>query len=143
MSLKTGFETIVCKLTMPSVVDNATFTNGGLPITRLEAGRYLVICNISIFPVTGGQSMTSTTAVVTQTALFGAVGAIGICQLQLSAPGAASTPSRHSASNIVSLAADADIFVYVQGDTTAASNWQGSTALQDSLCNQISFLKLQ
>ena len=143
MALRTGFETIVCKLTMPSVVDNAVFSNGGLAITRLDAGRYLVICNISIFPVTAGQSMVSTTAVVTQTALFGAVGAIGLCQIQLSAAGAVSTPGRHSCSNIVTLAADADIFVYVQGDTSAGGNWQGSTLLQDSLCNQISFLKLQ
>jgi hypothetical protein len=142
MALRTGFETIVCKLTMPSVASAATFTNGGLAITRLEAGRYLVICNTAIDPVNAGANLTGTTAIVTQTALFGVAGAIGLCQLQVSATNAADINSRHSSSNIVNLVADADIFVYVQA-TTSAGNWQGSILLQDSLCNQISFLKLQ
>jgi len=127
MSTKSGFETIVCPLTMPSVASAATFTNGGVAITRLEAGRYLVICN---------------TAIVTRTALFGVAGAVGLCQLQVSAANGADVNSRHSSSNIVTLIADADIFVYVQA-TVSAGNWQGSTSVQDSLSNNISFLRLQ
>jgi len=142
MSTKSGFETVVCKLTMPAVASGATFTNGGLPITRLEAGRYLVICNTAIDPVTAGSNITGTTAIVTQTALFNVAGAIGLCQLQVSAANAADVNSRHSCSNIVNLAADADIYVYVMA-TVSAGNWIGSAAVQDSLCNAISFLKLQ
>lgn len=142
MSLRTGFETIVCKLTMPSVASGVTFTNGGLAITRLDAGRYLVICNTAIDPVNAGANITGTTAIVSQTAVFPGGTAIGLCQLQVSAANAADVNSRHSCSNIVTLAADADIFVYVQA-TTSAGNWIGSASLQDSLSNQISFLKLQ
>ena len=142
MSTKSGFETIVCPLTMPSVASAATFTNGGVAITRLEAGRYLVICNTAIDPVTAGANLTGTTAIVTRTALFGVAGAVGLCQLQVSAANGADVNSRHSSSNIVTLIADADIFVYVQA-TVSAGNWQGSTSVQDSLSNNISFLRLQ
>lgn len=142
MSSKSGLETTVVKLTLPSVASAATFTNGGLAITRLEAGRYLVICNTAIDPVNAGANLTGTTSIVTQNALFNVAGAIGLCQLQVSATNAADINARHSCSNIVNLAADADIFVYIQA-TVSAGNWQGSTSLQDSLCNAISFVKLQ
>lgn len=142
MSTKSGFETTVVKFAIGSTASGTAFTNGALPITRLRAGRYLVINNTAIDPINVGANITGTTAIVTQTALFNVAGAIGLCQLQVSATNGADVNSRHSSSNIVTLVADADIYVYIMA-TVSAGNWQSSTALQDSLCNQISFIQLK
>jgi hypothetical protein len=142
MASKSGFQTTTVSFVAPAAASAAVYSNGGVAITSLKAGRYLVILNYAIDPVTAGANLTGTTGIVTQTALFGAVGAIGLCQLQVSAANAADVNSRHSCSNIVNLTADANIFLYLSA-TTSAGNWQSSTALQDTLCNDICFIKIE
>jgi len=142
MSTKSGFPSTTVQFTAPSTASGAVFSNGGVAITSLKAGKYLVILNFALDPVNAGANLTGTTGIVTQTALFGVAGAIGLCQLQVSAANAADVNSRHSCSNIVTLAADASIFLYLSA-TTSAGNWQSSTALQDTNCNDICFIRLE
>jgi hypothetical protein len=142
MSTKSGFQSTTVQFVAPAAASGAVYSNGGLAITSLKAGKYLVILNFALDPVNVGANITGSTGIVTQTALFGAVGAIALCQLQVSAANAADINSRHSCSNIVTLAADASIFLYLSA-TVSAGNWQSSTSLQDINCNDICFIKLE
>ena len=142
MSLKTGFQSTIIPLTIGAQNSGSSYTNGGLPILTLQPGRYLVILNMPIDPINVGANITGTQMLVTGGALFGVVGAFGLCQLQVSAANAADINSRHSCSNIFDISIATQVFISISA-TTSAGQWQSSTAFQDGLCRSLSFLKLQ
>lgn len=142
MASKSGLPSTIIKFTIPSTASAAAFTNGGVAIGSLKAGRYLCVLSYAIDPVNGLANIATSTAIVTSTALVGAGTAVGLIQLQSSAGAVADANGRFSACSIVTLAADAPIFLSISA-TTSAGNFIGSTVTQDSLSNSISFILLQ
>ena len=142
MSLKSGFQSTVIPFVIGATNSGAVYSNGGLSIGTLKAGRYLAILCTALDPLNVGANITSTTMICTGVAVFGGAGAVGLAQLSVSAANAADINSRHSCSNIIDLAVDTPIFITISAGTSAGQ-WQSSTSLQDSLCNRVSFIKLQ
>jgi hypothetical protein len=142
MSTKSGFQSTVIPLTIGAINSAASYTNGGLALTTLQPGRYLVILNMPIDAINVGASITGTQMLVTGGAVFGAVGAFGLCQMQVSAANAVDINSRHSCSNIFDISVATQVYISVSA-TTSAGQWQSSTAFQDGPCRSLSFLKLQ
>jgi hypothetical protein len=142
MSLKSGFPSTIIPLTIGATNSAANYTNGGLPLVTLQPGRYLVILNIPIDPINVGANITGAQMLVTGGAVFGAAGAFGLCQLQVSAANGADINSRHSCSNIFDISVPTQVFISVSA-TTSAGQWQSSTAFQDGPCRSLSFLKIQ
>ena len=142
MSLKTGFQSTIIPITIGATNSGANYTNGGVALTTLQPGRYLVILNVPIDPINVGANISGTTLLVTGGALFGVAGAFGLCQNQVSAANAADVNSRHSCSNIFDISVATQVFITISA-TTSAGQWQTSTAFQDGACKSLSFLKLQ
>jgi hypothetical protein len=142
MASKSGFQSTIIPLTIGATNSGANFTNGGLPLTTLKPGRYLVILNMPIDPINVGANITGTTLLVTGAAVFGSAGAFGLCQLQVSAANAADINSRHSCSNIFDISVSTQIFITISA-TTSAGQWQSSTSFQDGACRSLSFIKLE
>ena len=142
MSLRTGFQSTIIRLPIPAAASGVAFSNGGLAIGSLKAGRYLCVLNYALDPVTAGQSITGATAVCTAFNLVGQPNAIALIQQQVSAATAADINSRHACSSIVDLTADASVYISIFA-TTSAGNYIGSAAVQDTYANTISFIRLQ
>jgi hypothetical protein len=142
MSIKSGFQSTIIPLTVGSTASGTSYTNGGLPLVTLQPGRYLVILNLPIGPVTVGSNMTSTTMIVTGGAVAGGVGAFGLCQLQQSATAATDVISRQGCSNIFDISVPTQVFITISA-TVSAGNWRTSTSFQDGACRNLSFLKIQ
>jgi hypothetical protein len=142
MASKSGLPSTIIPLTIGATNSGANYTNGGLPLTTLQPGRYLVILNMPIDPINVGANITGTQMLVTGAAVFGAVGAFGLCQLQVSAANAADINSRHSCSNIFTISAATQVFISISA-TTSAGQWQTSTAFQDGACRSLCFIKLE
>lgn len=145
MSTKSGFQSTIIPLVIGAQASGlaAPYTNGGLSIGTLKAGRYLVIFNTSIDPINVGATITNTQMLLTGNAVFGAVGAFGIVQNQVTATvPTADANSRHSCSNIVDLPNDTPLFVSIAA-TTSVGQWQSSTSVQDLLCTRVCAIKLQ
>lgn len=142
MSLKTGFQSTVIKLNIPAAASGVAYSNGGLAIGSLKAGRYLCVLNYALDPVNAGANVTGATGVVTAFSLVGQPTAIALIQQQVAAANLADINCRHACSSVVDLTADANIFISIFA-TTSAGNYIGSTAVQDTYANTISFIKLQ
>lgn len=139
--MKSGFPSTIIKLTIPAAASGVAYTNGGVAIGSLKAGRYICFFNYALDPVNAGANITSVSAICTAFGLVGAGNAVALCQQQVSAANAADVNSRHTFSSLVTLSVDASIFVSISA-TTSAGNYFGSTLLQDSLSNTLSFIKL-
>lgn len=142
MASKSGLQSTIIPITIGATNSGASYTNGGLPLTTLQPGRYLVILNMPIDPINVGASISSTTMLVTGAALFGSLGAFGVCQLQTSSSNAVDVISRHSCSNIFTISAATQVYISVSA-TTSVGQWQTSTLFQDGACRSLSFLKLE
>jgi hypothetical protein len=141
MASVSGFPTTVIKFGVPSTPSLGGWINNGNPIGSIKAGRYLVIMNTAISPVTGGSTIQATTFVCTQIAVYGNVGSISLVQTQQTGTTGAGITSRHSSSNVVTITADTQLYIYV-GATVSAGNFISSNSVQDSLSNNITFIKM-
>jgi len=141
MSTVSGFPSTIIKFGVPSTPSLGAYINNGNPIGSIKAGRYLVTMNTAIAPVTGGSTIQATTFVCTQIAGFGNVGSISLVQTQQTGSTGAGITSRHSCSNIVNISSDTQLYIYV-GATVSAGNFISSNSVQDSLSNNITFIKL-
>ena len=141
MSTVSGFPTTIIKFGVPSTPSLGAWINGGAPIGNIKPGRYLVTMNTAIAPVTGGSTIQATTFVCTQIAGFGNVGSVSLVQTQQTGSTGAGITSRHSTSNVVTITADTNLYIYV-GATVSAGNFISSNSVQDSLSNNITFIKL-
>ena len=142
MASKSGLPSTIIPITIGATASGSNYTNGGLPLTTLQPGRYLVILNMPIDPINAGANITGTTMLVTGGALFGSAGAFGLCQLQGSPTNAADINSRHSCSNIFDISVATQVFILVSA-TVSAGQWQTSTSFQDGACRSLSFIKLE
>lgn len=142
MSSKSGSPSTIIKFSVPSTISLGAWINNGNPIGSISPGRYHVIMNTAIAPVTGGASVQGTTAICSGVATFGGVGSVSLVQLQQSANTGANIVSRHSSSNVVDISVTTPIYIYV-GATVSAGNFISSNSVQDSLCNNITFIKIQ
>jgi hypothetical protein len=142
MSLRTGFQSTIIKLTIPAAASGVAYSNGGLAIGSLKAGRYLCVLNYGLDPVNAGANITGATAVCTAFNLVGQPTAIALIQQQVVAANAADINCRHSSSSVVDLTADASVYISIFA-TTSAGNYIGSVAVQDTYANSISFIRLQ
>lgn len=142
MSLKTGFPSSVIKFTIPSTAGGTAFNNATLPIGSLKAGRYLCVLSYALDPVTGGANITSVNASVTAVALLGAGTAIGLVQQNTQPATGADVNSRLSVSSVVTLLADAPIYISIVA-ATSAGNYQTVAGTLDSQSNSVSFIQLQ
>ena len=142
MSSKTGLPSTIIKFTIPATASNVAFNNGTASIGSIKAGRYLCVLSYSIDPINGGAQITAVNAFVTAFALIGGGTAVSLIT-QASQP---STPadvnSRMSVSSVITLSADANIFLSIIA-TTSAGNYQSTAGLQDSQSNSLSFIQLQ
>jgi len=142
MSSKSGNPSTIIKFSVPSTASLGAWINNGNPIGSISPGRYHVIMNTAIGPVTGGSNIQGTTAICSGVAAFGGVGSVSLVQLQQSATTGANLISRHSSSNVVDISVTTPIYIYV-GATVSAGNFISSNSVQDSLCNNITFIKIQ
>lgn len=142
MSLKTGFPATIIKLTIPAAASGVAYSNGGLAIGSLKAGRYMCVLNYALDPVNAGANVTSATGIVTAFSLVGQPTAVALIQQQVAPANLADINCRHSCTSVVDLPVDASVFISIFA-TTSAGNYIGSTAVQDTYANSISFIKLQ
>lgn len=142
MSSKSGSPSTIIKFSVPSTPSLGAWINNGNPIGSISPGRYSVCMNTAIGPVTGGANIQGTTAICSGVATFGGVGSVSFVQLQQSATTGANLISRHSSSNVVDISVTTPIYIYV-GATVSAGNFISSNSVQDSLCNNITFIKIQ
>ena len=147
MATKTGKPTIVLKVTVAPTNTNVAFTNGGLPITTLSAGKWLVSYNMALKPVTGGGALDAHNCVFSTVAPYGVngyisqIGHIG-CFLQ----GEAIAKLRDCISGFISLSVASPIYMYLLSVVTiAGTQWQTVTAgvAPDTNGNTITFIKIE
>jgi hypothetical protein len=142
MSNKTGNPATIIKFSVPSTPSLGAWINNGNPIGSLSPGLYNVVMNTAIGPVTVGSNIQGTTAICSGVAAFGSVGSVSLVQLQQSATTGANLISRHSSSNVVNINVTTPLYIYVAA-TVSAGNFISSNSVQDSLCNNITFIKIQ
>lgn len=142
MSTKSGFPSTIIKLTIPAAGSGVAYSNGGLAIGALKAGRYLCVLNYALDPVNAGANITGATAVVTAFSLVGQPTAVALVQQQVAPANLADINCRHTCSSVVDLSVDASVFISIFA-TTSGGNYVGSGAVQDTFANSISFIKLQ
>lgn len=142
MSNKSGFPSVIIKMTIPAAASGVAFSNGGVSIGSLKSGRYMAYLTYALDPVNAGANITGVTAICTAFSLVGQPNAVGLLQQQVAAANAADVNSRHTFSSVFDLTVDAPVFVSIFA-TTSAGNYIGAINTQDSLANTISFIKLQ
>lgn len=143
MSTRSGLKTIIAKFTIPSTGTGVAYTNGGLALTVLDTGRWLIQCSYAIFPNTAGQSISSVSYGITTVAVLGGVGAVGLIQHVQSATTGANIVNKCSNMGVITITADnTPIFLSITG-TTTAGNYQGSLAAGDVNATALSFVKIE
>ena len=142
MSLKNGFPATIIKFAVPASASGVAFTNGGLAIGSLKAGRYLCVLSYALDPVTGGANILTVNSAVTSVAILGAGTAVGLVQYNTQPANIADINARISVSSVVTLPADAPIFISIVA-TVSAGNYISSAAVLDGQSNSISFIQLQ
>lgn len=142
MSVKAGFPMSSIKFSIPATASGVAFTNGGLSIGSLKAGRYLCVLSYALDPATGGANILTVNSAVTSVALLGAGTAVGLIQYNTQPANIADVNARISVSSVVVLPADAPIFISISA-TTSAGNYLTSATVLDGQTNSISFIQLQ
>lgn len=140
MSLKTSFPSTIIKYTIPQTA--AAFTNGGLPIGSIKAGRYLCILSYALDPVNGGATINSVNVCISAVALFGNVNAIGLIQQNTQPATSGDVNTRITLCSVVTLTIDAPIYISIS-PTVSAGDYRTVAGSLDSQYNNISFIQLQ
>ena len=143
MSTRSGLKTVLCKYTIPSTVGGVAYTNGGLALTTLDAGRYIVQFAYAVAPINAGATINGVSYAVTTGAVLGGGGAVGVIQHIVSAASAANAINKCSNCGVFTvLANNTPIFISLTA-TTSAGNYQSSAvALDASTGSQVSFVKI-
>ena len=144
MSTRSGLKTTVVKYTIPSTGTGVAYTNGGLAITTLDAGRYMAQFAYAVQPITAGANITGVSYAVTTGAVLGGGGAVGVLQHIVSAASAANAINKCSNMGVFTVSADnTSIFISLTA-TVSAGNYQSSAAALDIVTgSQVSFVKIE
>lgn len=144
MSTRSGLQTRVVKYTIPSTGTGVAYTNGGVAITTLDAGRYMAQFAYAVQPITAGANITGVSYALTTVAVLGGGGAIGVLQHIVSAASAANAINKCSNMGVFSVAADNTPIYLSLTATTSAGNYQSSAAALDtSTASQVAFVKIE
>lgn len=143
MSNRSGLKTIIAKFTIPTTASGVAYTNGGLALTVLDTGRWLIQCSYAIFPNTVGQSISTVSYGITTVAVLGGVGAVGLLQHVQSATTGVNIVNKCSNMGVITITADnTPVFLSITG-TTTAGNYQGSLVAVDVNATALSFVKIE
>jgi hypothetical protein len=143
MSTRSGLISRIVKYSIPTTVGSVAYTNGGLPITTLDAGRWLCCLSYAIDPVNAGATLTSVSYAVTQTAVLGGGGAVGLLQHVQSATTGADVIGKSANCSVFQITAEnTPIFLSITA-VTSAGNYVSSALALDAQSSVISFVKLE
>ncbi len=143
MSSKAGLPSTIIRYTIPATAGGVAYTNGGVKITSLDAGRYLGCVAYSVDPATVGQTITGVSYAVTQTAVLGGVGAVGLIQHVQSAATGVNVNNQSTNCAIFQIVADDTPIFFSLTATTGAGNYVSSALALDAQSSVISFVKLE
>lgn len=143
MSSASGLSNVVIQYLAPPTGTGVAYTNGGgVPITLLDRGRYLVQFAYAVQPITAGATVNSVSYALTTGAVLGGVGAIGLIQHIQSAASGASIINKCSNMGVITItAADTPVYLSLTA-TVSAGNWQSSLSLLDDFASIVSFVKI-
>lgn len=140
MSSASGLSNVVIKYLAPPTGTGAPYTNGGLPITLLDRGRYLVQFAYAVQPITAGATVNSVTYALTTGAVL--PGGVGLIQHIQSAASGANIINKCSNMGVITITApDTPIYLSLTA-TVSAGNWQSSLAALDAAASLVSFVKI-
>ena len=142
MSSASGLSNVVIKYRAPPTGSGSLtpYTNGGLPITLLDRGRYLVQFAYAVQPITAGASVTSVSYALTTGAV--SPGGVGLIQHVQSAASGANIINKCSNMGVITItAADTPIYLSLTA-TLSAGDWQSSLSALDAAASIVSFVKI-
>lgn len=143
MASRSGLITRIVKYSIPSTVGGVAYTNGGVAITTLDAGRWLCCLSYAIDPVNAGASLNSISYAVTQTAVLGGVGAVGLLQHVQSATTGADVNGKCANCSVVQITTDNTPIFLSFTAVTSVGNYITSALALDAQSSVISFVKLE
>jgi hypothetical protein len=133
----------VCKYTIPSTGTGVAFTNSGVAITTLDAGRYLVQFAYAVQPITAGANISGVSYAVTTVAVLGGAGAVGVLQHIVSASSGANAINKCSNCGIFTVSADNTPIYISLTATVSAGNYQSAVSTLDTATgSQVAFVKI-
>lgn len=140
MSSASGLSNVVIKYLAPPTGTATAYTNGGLPITLLDRGRYLVQFAYAVQPITAGATVNSVTYALTTGAVL--PGGVGLIQHVQSAASGANIVNKCSNMGVITInAPDTPIYMSLTA-TVSAGNWQSSVFPLDAAASLVSFVKI-
>jgi hypothetical protein len=148
MSTRAGFPTLVVPFVIPGAFtpSGTPFTNGGLPITTLDEGRWLITVSTAIKAKNVGENVNTLLYQLTKDALFGNPAARLLVGLERVGSSAVNAQSIASQSNICVITAnDTPIFLRLVA-TVSAGNYATPDPFVDGSqfveYNTITFVRL-